>query len=272
VGYRIVSRLIGLLLLAAAGLKLQGLAVDPVARVGLFSAAWVQVAVIEFELALGIWLLTGARPAAARLVTLLTFTIFAGVSCYAGVVGRASCGCFGKVPLSPWYAFAADVAVVVALLLTRPRRWEVLPAPRASLRPALLGIVAVAVLVLTTAGVSVAFGSMDAALARLRGETVSIAPADVDVGAGGAGEVKEAVVEVRNWADRPIRVVGGTADCSCVTLQDLPVEVPPGEARSITISVRLPGAPGLFMRLAFLRIDDGRMRPVPFRIAGRARE
>jgi hypothetical protein len=51
----------------------------------------------------------------------------------------------------------------------------------------------------------------------------------------------------------------------------LPVVIPPGESRWITVSAKMPQQPGLFTRKAGLLIDDGGMRRVNFRITGRIR-
>ena len=57
----------------------------------------------------------GARRLAWR-AAVLCFTVFACVSAYKGLLGEASCGCFGKVAVNPWYTFALDVALVGLLL------------------------------------------------------------------------------------------------------------------------------------------------------------
>lgn len=66
------------------------------------------------------WLVSGAWPTLSWAAAVLTFTGFAGLSLYAGLVGRASCGCFGDHHVSPWYAFAVDVAAFGLLVLVRP--------------------------------------------------------------------------------------------------------------------------------------------------------
>lgn len=99
--YSVVSRLLAVLLLAAAVLKLSGLAVDPVGRMGLFTAPAFQIGVIEFEFFLAAWLLWGKRPLGSWATALAVFTIFAAVSAYQGWIGRASCGCFGQLSVSP---------------------------------------------------------------------------------------------------------------------------------------------------------------------------
>lgn len=72
-----------------------------------------------------------------------------------------------------------------------------------------------------------------------------------------------------NQTNHPIRLIGGTTDCSCSVLGDLPVTIPPGEARSITITMRLPNAPGSFNRKAQLTVDDQGFKKVGFRLTGR---
>jgi hypothetical protein len=54
-----VFRLLGVLLFVTALLKLQGIAADPVARRGVFTAPELQLAIIEVEVLLGVWLWWG---------------------------------------------------------------------------------------------------------------------------------------------------------------------------------------------------------------------
>jgi len=48
------------------------------------------------------------------------FAFFSCVTLYKGLSGAASCGCFGKVEVSPWYTLVLDLAAVAALLVFRP--------------------------------------------------------------------------------------------------------------------------------------------------------
>lgn len=214
--YPVVSRCLGVLLFAAAVLKLNGLAVDPVGRMGLFSATGFQVAVIEFEIFLAVWLLWGKQPIGSWAMALGIFAIFAGVSAYQGWIGRASCGCFGRLSVSPWYAFGIDLIVLFVLLVGRPdldavrkQPWLILT----SARPALYGFAGMIAVLAGMIGLSsLLYGSPDAALARWRGERISIYPRLVDVGTGAPGEFREAAFEVVNRTDQPIRLIGGTKD------------------------------------------------------------
>lgn len=209
--YTWVARLLALLLFVAAGLKLTGLAVDPVGRMGLFSLPAFQIAVIEFEIFLAAWLLWGRHSLGSWATSLGVFTIFAVVSAYQGWIGRASCNCFGRLSVSPWYAFGIDLTVLFTLLLGRPDLQ--LRLLLASLWPILYGMGGAILILGSLAGLgSLVYGSPDAALAHLRGERISLYPRLVDVGTGAAGEQRETVVEVVNRTDHPIRLIGGTKD------------------------------------------------------------
>ncbi len=269
---RWILRSVGMLLLAAGALKASGLGVDPVARTGVFSAPAFQFLVIAFELILGVWLLSGSQPIGSWMVTLLTFIGFAGVTFHQGWIGQATCGCAGRlITINPWLAFAVDIAIVSALVRFRPELqplWD----HRARVARIAAGVVGGYLLALGCAAAlgHYHYGSMDAALAALRQERLSITPATLDMGQGVPGETREATLNLGNRTEHPIRVIGGTADCSCTVLGDIPVTVPPGETRSITIQLRLPNSQGRFTRIAELMIDDqGTNNKIGFRLTGR---
>lgn len=260
--------LLGLLLLAAAGLKLYGLNVTALPRVGHLATPQVQVLTAEWELVLALWLLSGAWHAGAWLAATGTFLTFAGVSGYFGWTGVASCGCFGALRASPWTAFGVDLAALALLALTRP------PLHRGSLKvpssALLIPVSAAAVLVILTATVSAIYGSPAAALARLRGDLLKASPDYVDFGTAASGEVVERSVEVWNWSDQTVKLVGGTSDCSCVTTADLPVTIPPGERRSVEVRLRIPQTKsGAFTRTAELWTDQPAAKTVWLRVGCR---
>jgi hypothetical protein len=275
--FRYVRIVLGVLLLLAAGLKLYGMDVSPFAQYGRLMNPTVQVAAIEWETVLGLWLLTGRKPLGAWLAALLTFLIFAGVSLYLGLIGQASCGCFGSVKASPWYAFAIDMAALVLLGIGRPNFRDLREFLRAQWRAAILrgGTLAVGVAVIAGGFLglaSLAFGSIDAALARLRGERISVYPRLVDVGSGQPAQTMKTSVEVSNWTDRTVTILGGTADCSCITTEDLPLTVAPGETRHVPVLVRLPSSPGFFNRKALLWTDCAQARKLFVSLSGKVEQ
>ena len=118
----IVLKILGLLLLTAAVLKGHELLTTPMANADIWTNRNFMIFQVEFELALGIWLLSGLFKRAAWLVTLGCFVLFFGVTLYKGITGAASCGCFGNVHVNPWITlFAIDLPAVVLLAIFRPK-------------------------------------------------------------------------------------------------------------------------------------------------------
>jgi hypothetical protein len=242
-------------LLATAAAKLSNLGVTAVPQVGWFAQPRVQLAAAEWEVVLGLWLLAGAYPVYSWTAAVLTFAAFGAVSGYLGWSGVASCGCFGVIEASPWWAFGVDVVAVTVLAVSRPVGTD-RPPSRALLATAGATLT---LLVAAVAVGSAVCGSPQAALARLSGESLTVAPAHVDMGTGATGERLQSRVEVKNWSDRTVRIVGGTSDCSCVTHRDLPLAIPAGESRWVTIDLRIPPANvGVLTKRAELYTDHDR--------------
>lgn len=100
-GYTPLRMILGLFLLTAAGLKAYQLATEPVAGSAPLAWRWLVVAELAFEAGLGVWLLAGVWASASWGVTMGCFMLFACVSAWKGFQGEASCGCFGRVSVSP---------------------------------------------------------------------------------------------------------------------------------------------------------------------------
>ena len=266
---RAVSWLLGSLLLAAALLKLSGASVSPYAQYGTLMDPGVQFLAAEWEIVLGAWLLSGRSRSAAWAAAVATFVAFAGVSLYLGLAGQASCGCFGAVRASPWLAFGVDALALLLLVAARPAlgelrgsrfRWRAVAGPA-------LGTLSVWGLCI---GLAVGmFGSVDAALAALRGGGVSVRPAVADIGRGLPGQTLETTVEVTNWTAASVRLIGGTSDCSCVATSDLPLTLGPHETKQLRVRVSLVREPGLFNRKAVFWTDDREHPVLLLRLVGR---
>jgi len=78
------------------------------------------MAVVEFEFFFACWLLAGLLPVWTWRATVVLFAVFAGVSLYKALLGEASCGCFGRVSVNPWFTFSLDVCVLASLVATGP--------------------------------------------------------------------------------------------------------------------------------------------------------
>lgn len=115
------------------------------------------------------------------------------------------------------------------------------------------------VLLLTVVMVLLAFWrfpSLEASIAWIRGESVSLSPARLDLGSANLGEVKTSEITVINWTERPIRLIGGTTDCSCALISKLPVTIPPLGRSKVSVSIRFSATgSGAFSRKVLLLTD-----------------
>src|SRR5262245_1148149 len=103
-----------IVLVLAAVLKGYQLYADPALGV-LYGSRWLQAALVEYEMMLGMWLFSGVALPWARRVTLVTFLGFGCYSLYLGAAGHSSCGCFGQVKVNPWLTLAFDTVMIVLL-------------------------------------------------------------------------------------------------------------------------------------------------------------
>jgi hypothetical protein len=267
-----VRVLLGALLLAAAALKAHALATDTAQPMPLMTSLRAQVMVIEVEGLLGLWLLTGLYPGAARWVALTFFTTLAGVSLYLGLSGESSCGCLGRLKVNPWLTFAADLTAVVALAWWRVPRGSERDSVRWVRGGAKILAGAAAFLLLMMGGLLVGFDDPWSALARLRGEAIRVEPAVSEVGVGVPGEEREFTVALVNSTGHTVRVIGGTSSCSCAATGDLPITLAPGETRPVRVTIGFRGGKGMFQARFLFYTDDEKQSEVVARLAGRVAE
>ncbi|HKB02316.1 MAG TPA: MauE/DoxX family redox-associated membrane protein [Gemmataceae bacterium] len=260
--------LCGLMLLAAGTLKLYGLNLSPFAQYGRLLTPTVQSVAVAWEILLGVWLLSGVSRFLAWVAAILTFTAFAGISGYLGLIGQANCGCFGIIRASPWAAFAVDISALTLLTIGRPT-WGNWAAHRGGLR--WLGGLSAILVVLSGLSI-VVFGSLDAAMAKLRGERVSIIPEAVDLGDGKSGEPREFSVVLVNRTDQTIRIIGTNLGCSCSLTRRLPIDLPPNEPTTIGLRVQFPNGAGNYGRRVLLLTNNDLQPFVVIQFTGKVRD
>jgi hypothetical protein len=264
-----LSLLAGGTLLAAAAAKVAGSDVSPVARSGWLAGSELLGMLVVYEFFVGGWLVSGLMKAGAWLAATATFVVFAAVSGRAAWIGQASCGCMGRLDTPPVYVLLLDLAMVIALLVSFPRSGDapLFTRVRSDLVLAVRWTSGVAACVgLLLLGGAAYFGSLNEVMARLRGEEVSVTPAVVRLGEIRTGEKVTARLVVTNRGSSPIRLVGGTSDCSCVTTKELPMTVGPVDSVLVEIAVRAPAGPGQFVKHAWLLTDYEGMSAVPFEV------
>jgi hypothetical protein len=266
----------GALLLVAGCLKLYGLHVSPVSRVGWFAWSSVQIVVGQWELLLGLWLVSGWGRLPAWLAALATFLAFAGVSSYMGWIGVANCGCFGAIRASPWVAFGVDAAVVVALAtLGRPRQSEATGKPNQLLTAILepgpsIVIVGAVLLSGITAWAFLKYDSLHLAIARLGGEHLTVDEPYLDLGSVNPGDVVERSIVVRNWSGGSVRIIGVSESCACDLPTQLPAAVPPSGLLAMPVRMAVPrSGTGMFVQPMYLWTDCSHCPTVKFEVGGR---
>lgn len=95
-----------------------------------------------------------------------------------------------------------------------------------------LGLVGLALLA------RVEFGSIPSALSYLRGARLIPLCYSVQAGPVARGEERTLEFKLRNWSDKPIVILGAKSSCTCVSLGDFPVQVPPGGTNNLGVRLR----------------------------------
>jgi hypothetical protein len=123
--HRGIKHFLAIILLSAAGLKAYQVFTNsgPVTS-GLVHDRLVILGVIESEMLLGLWLLVGGIAPIRRIVAIICFACFAGISAYEALHQLPDCGCFGKMKIPPMFTAAFDVGAVFALLVIKPGSYE----------------------------------------------------------------------------------------------------------------------------------------------------
>jgi hypothetical protein len=165
--------IVGVLLLFAGAMKLTATSAPQYLSEYLILDSHSSTLLAGWEILLGLWVLSGWSAYVSRRVVAITFSVLASVSGYLGWFGVADCGCFGDVSVSPWWVFGLDVGIVIASCSVKP------PVRRATdwaatdfAAPAGVGLALIAIAYFMSVWV---YGSLDVAIARLRGEVIRLA-------------------------------------------------------------------------------------------------
>lgn len=258
---RLLSIAVGLLLVVSAILKLHSFLFSPFEPHLLLPYRWQHLSLIVFESLLATWLLCGQGLATARLFGLMYFSLAALASLYMGWIGQTSCGCFGKVSTNPWIAMVIDLTALTALLLIRTHRTE----PTRTILRSTVFQVAIGTVVTLGLAIELFFLTVqhpDQLLAQWRGDIIAIEPAVLAAGSAIIGEKRPVTVRIHNYSDRNVEIVGGTASCSCLAIESLPVRIGTGGFKDIQVIISFKGSPGRFIRQFVLYTDHPSARVV----------
>lgn len=111
---------LGLLLLTAAALKGHEVMSGPVLGKGLLGWRPVVIAAVEFEIVLGLCLISGVWRRQVWGVSVVCFVLFSWITAYKAILGEGTCGCFGRVDVDPRYTLMLDIGCLAALVVFRP--------------------------------------------------------------------------------------------------------------------------------------------------------
>jgi hypothetical protein len=246
--------LIGCIVLVAAGSKVFALVSGTVSDAPYASSPRLDMAIIEIEVLLGLLLVSGRWE---HLAWWFAFVFFVGAACVSGYLalqGVASCPCFGSLHVSPWISLTLDIVIIAMILLWRPA----LVAAESAAVPARLTFVRGAQVALLFGGLGLLLWSAapgNSSSTWIFRDALSVEPRLSSIGEGPRGEMRTFALSIRNNTDRPVRVVGGTYNCFCVAIESLPVVIPAGEAREISVSAQITGRDGSFVRKLELYTD-----------------
>ena len=120
--YDLLRLFVSFALLSAAGLKAYELANEYIFPASVWDSRPFLILLVLIELGLGLWLLFALYAEWSRLAALALFLEFLVFSLVQGLVGYKSCGCLGKLEISPWLTLVFDAIVVCALLALQPKQ------------------------------------------------------------------------------------------------------------------------------------------------------
>ncbi len=117
------------------------------------------------------------------------------------------------------------------------------------------------------------FGSLYHALLYAGGARVTIEPRAVTVPEGKEGDAREVVFLIRNLTDNPVRVVGVTTSCTCVSTERLPVVLPARGAKELHVALRLAKSPtGSIVQSVIYHTDHPAAPNLAVTVTGRVAE
>lgn len=265
VAHTLVRVTLGLLLIAAALLKGFSLATDPFAKTGLPGPRWLAILVIEGELFLGAWLLSGWFARAAWGAATICFGAFAVLAFHKGVSGAVSCGCFGKLAVDPWVSFVLDLAAVAALLIV--------PAPRIPERHRDSGKHAPWLFLLLLAVVVTGAPAMYAR--ALPGSSIGLVckQRTHDFGTLTVPQAKNLAhtFELKNVSSDIIRIVRTKSTCGCTAGEPPREPILPGATATVRVSADWGERPGRRMEEVLLLTEGAGGGQLALTITGNVR-
>jgi hypothetical protein len=121
--YRCVSYLAASVLFLSGALKIHELATIPVSD-NFYDSKWALLTWAQVELVLAAWVICGFYPRPTRIGLTMLFAVLGSFSLFSIWQGDTTCGCFGRLPLSPRVSFLIDCAFFLILSWIPVPEWH----------------------------------------------------------------------------------------------------------------------------------------------------
>ena len=211
-----VPVVLGIILLATGVLKSHAAFFDLPVRLPHFSGRWGMVVVAEYEFLLGGWLISGFYHRYAVLSAAVTFICFFVFSAFAALEGEKTCGCFGGLNFSPWFAVTLDSLALLAITFYKPYGNNLHRNVPYFTKPAAALICLMVILPL-----AVAFRGPSSS------PLFSPSKPTVDLGEVTQAQSRQLSLSVTSQRDYPIQISKIESTCPCLSLDCTPRLVPP---------------------------------------------
>jgi hypothetical protein len=239
----LTSFALGLLLVVAAALKVDQAIAEPPAN------RWQVVLLVSVELLIGYWLVFGLYPRFTWFLSVTWFISLAAISLYQIAVGASQCGCFGRLAVSPLFAFGLDLACVGALYSCSSSAY--LPTVHSNPRRF------VAYTFCTFISIAVATTLLLHAASAL---PIEISPPELAFGLMGRATSKEQHFMLVNSSSSDIRIATFDSSCDCLSLTLPRTPIAAGKAAHATARLDLAIEPVFVGRLSIVvngKTDSG---------------
>jgi hypothetical protein len=204
------------------------------------------LALIEFELLISALLLMNTRPTLSWGLALSAFTIFTGVSAKSAAAGAKACGCFGPAAVDPRIMVVIDLAIVIALIVTGPRK----PRSSASGRPRRILAAGMALMLL---GIGVTIYSAIPRRGLIASENGMHDFGTLSVSAAANCQHSFALT---NTTGRPLQIQSASSSCGC-TIAELPRgPIDPGGSAAVKVRADWSKAEGHAVSRIVLHTDS----------------
>lgn len=90
---------------------------------------------------------------------------------------------------------------------------------------------------LAASALAMKYGSLGGARARFAGASLYCERPQQEVGPVAAGELVEAQYQLTNLTSGPVKIYGAHTECSCTVVEQLPLEIPPGDTEALGVTV-----------------------------------